>query len=159
MKYYKFVGTEQDTIGYRDKSLVIGNIYREDDLVGGEPVKVWATDDDFPNIRAEWKEVSDVDYNLQELRAKEGASTTLKVSIDTGKIDQVNCPSHYNKGDVECIEAIKSATVGKKGIEAVCVANVIKYLWRYEEKGKPLQDVQKAKWYLEKLLNEIKDEK
>jgi hypothetical protein len=32
---------------------------------------------------------------------------------------------------------------------------VIKYLWRYEEKGKPLQDVQKAKWYLEKLLNEI----
>jgi hypothetical protein len=60
---------------------------------------------------------------------------------------------------VECIEAIKSATVGKKGIEAVCVANVIKYLWRYEEKGKPLQDVQKAKWYLDKLLNEIKDEK
>ena len=152
MKYYKFVGTEQETIGYRDKSLVIGNIYREDDLVGGEPVKVWSTDDDFPDIMAEWKEVTLVDYDLQQFRAKEVKSTK-------GKVDQVNCPSHYNKGDVECIEAIKSATVGKKGIEAVCVANVIKYLWRYEEKGKPLQDVQKAKWYLEKLLNEIKDEK
>jgi hypothetical protein len=153
MKYYKFVGTEQDTIGYRDKSLVIGNIYREVDLVGREPVKNWAADDDFPNIMAEWEEVSDVDYNLQELRAREG-----KYSV-SNSIDQVNKAPHYNKGDVECIEAIKSATVGKKGIEAVCVANVIKYLWRYEEKGKPLQDVQKAKWYLEKLLNEIKDEK
>jgi hypothetical protein len=156
MKYYRFVGTLADAKGYDDKSLARGDIYREDDLVGGELVKIWAADDDFPDIMAEWKEVSDVDYNLQELRAREG---TLKVSIDTGKIDQVNCPSHYNKGDVECIEAIKSATVGKKGIEAVCVANVIKYLWRYEEKGKPLQDVQKAKWYLDKLLNEIKDEK
>jgi hypothetical protein len=155
MKYYKFVGTLGDAKDYDDKSLARGDIYREDDLVGGELVKVWATLEDY-QIMAEWKEVSDVDYNLQELRAREG---TLKVSIDTGKIDQVNCPSHYNKGDVECIEAIKSATVGKKGIEAVCVANVIKYLWRYEEKGKPLQDVQKAKWYLDKLLNEIKDEK
>tara|TARA_R110000850_G_scaffold187697_1_gene313466 strand:- start:3258 stop:3716 length:459 start_codon:yes stop_codon:yes gene_type:complete len=152
MRYYKFVGTERDAVDYHDKSLKVANIYREDDLVRGKPVKTFATDDDFPDIMAEWKEVSDVDYNLQELRAREVKSTE-------GKVDQVNCPSHYNKGDVECIEAIKSATVGKKGIEAVCVANVIKYLWRYEEKGKPLQDVQKAKWYLEKLLNEIKDEK
>jgi hypothetical protein len=157
MKYYKFVGTEQDTIGYPDKSLVAGNIYREDDLVGGEPVKGWATDDDFPDIRAEWKKVGMEDFARQKLGLCDRG--TLKVSIDTGKVDQVNKAPHYNKGDVECIEAIKSATVGKKGIEAVCVANVIKYLWRYEEKGKPLQDVQKAKWYLEKLLNEIKDEK
>ena len=148
MKYYKFVGTWLDAEGYSGESPVTGNIYREDDLLGGEPVKTFATDDDFPDIMKEWEEV-----------ASTTLSTTLKVSIDTGKIDQVNCPSHYNKGDVECIEAIKSATVGKKGIEAVCVANVIKYLWRYEEKGKPLQDVQKAKWYLDKLLNEIKDEK
>jgi hypothetical protein len=153
MKYYKFVGTERDMEGYSDKSLVRFHIYREYDLVGVELVKVWATLEDYPSIMKEWREVSDVDYNLQELRAREGKYTA------SNSIDQVNCPSHYNKGDVECIEAIKSATVGKKGIEAVCVANVIKYLWRYEEKGKPLQDVQKAKWYLEKLLNEIKDEK
>jgi hypothetical protein len=140
MKYYKFVGTWLEARSYSDTSPVIGNIYKEDHLIGGDLVKIWATLEDYPNIMAEWEEV---------------ASTTLKVSIDTGKVDQVNCPAHYNKGDVECIEAIKSATVGKKGIEAVCVANVIKYLWRYEEKGKPLQDVQKAKWYLEKLLNEI----
>jgi hypothetical protein len=122
MKYYKFVGTWLEARSYSDTSPVIGNIYKEDHLIGGDLVKIWATLEDYPNIMAEWEEV---------------ASTTLKVSIDTGKVDQVNCPAHYNKGDV------------------VCVANVIKYLWRYEEKGKPLQDVQKAKWYLEKLLNEI----
>lgn len=49
-------------------------------------------------------------------------------------IDVVNHPSHYTKGRIECIDAIDSATVGKTGIEAVAVANVIKYLWRYEEK-------------------------
>lgn len=66
----------------------------------------------------------------------------------------VNHPSHYTKGRIECIDAIDSATVGKSGIEAVCVANVIKYLFRYEEKN-GLEDVKKAKWYLNKLISEL----
>lgn len=70
--------------------------------------------------------------------------------------DAVNHPSHYNQGGIECIEAIESATIGKKGIEAVCVANVIKYLWRYELKG-GIESVKKAKWYLEKLLEKLEE--
>lgn len=68
--------------------------------------------------------------------------------------DPVNHPVHYTKGGVECIDALSAATVGKTGIEAVCVANVIKYLWRYEEKN-GAEDVRKAKWYLDRLLNEV----
>lgn len=68
--------------------------------------------------------------------------------------DVVNHPSHYTKGRIECIDAIDSATAGKSGIEAVCVANVIKYLWRYEEKN-GLEDVKKAKWYINKLISEL----
>lgn len=68
--------------------------------------------------------------------------------------DVVNHPSHYTKGSIECIDAIDSATAGKSGIEAVCVANVIKYLWRYEEKN-GLEDVKKAQWYLNKLISEL----
>lgn len=68
--------------------------------------------------------------------------------------DVVNHPSHYTRGSVECIDAISSATVGKSGIAAVCVANAIKYLWRYEEKN-GLEDVKKAKWYLNKLISEL----
>lgn len=69
-------------------------------------------------------------------------------------IDVVNHPSHYTKGRIECIDAIDSATVGKTGIEAVAVANIIKYLWRYEEKG-GLESVRKAQWYLNKLISEL----
>ena len=64
--------------------------------------------------------------------------------------DKIN-PNHYKKGSVECIDAIEAATVGKVGIEAVCVANVVKYLWRYEDKG-GLEDIKKAKWYIDKLI-------
>lgn len=70
------------------------------------------------------------------------------------EVDVVNHPSHYTKGRIECIDAIDSATVGKSGIEAVCVANIIKYLFRYEEKN-GLEDVKKAKWYLNKLISEL----
>jgi len=67
--------------------------------------------------------------------------------------DPIN-PNHYKNGKVECIDAIDSATVNKKGVEAVCTANVIKYLWRYEDKN-GLEDVNKAKWYLEKLIESL----
>lgn len=67
----------------------------------------------------------------------------------------VNKPSHYNQGDIECIDALEAATTNKTGIEAVCVANVIKYLWRYEAKGKPLEDAKKARWYLNKLVQRM----
>ena len=70
------------------------------------------------------------------------------------EVDVINHPSHYTKGNIECIDAIESATVGKTGIEAVAVANVIKYLWRYEEKG-GLESVRKAQWYLNKLISEL----
>ena len=72
--------------------------------------------------------------------------------------DMVNHPSHYTQGGIECIDAITAATVGKTGIEAVCVANVVKYLWRYEEKN-GLEDVKKARWYLERLINELESNK
>ena len=80
--------------------------------------------------------------------------TSFKSETSTEAEDlEVYNPSHYNQGKVECIDAIASATINKQGIEAVCVANVIKYLWRYEEKG-GRQDIKKALWYLEKLLEE-----
>jgi hypothetical protein len=65
--------------------------------------------------------------------------------------DIVNKPKHYNMGKIECIEAIEAATVNKKGIVAVCTGNVIKYLWRCEEKN-GLEDLKKAQWYLNKLI-------
>ena len=59
-------------------------------------------------------------------------------------------PDYYKTG-VECIDAIDAATANKKGMEAVCVAQVLKYLWRYEAKN-GLEDVLKAQWYMNKLI-------
>lgn len=70
------------------------------------------------------------------------------------KEDMINKPPHYNQSGIECIDAIAAATSGRKGIEAVCVANVIKYLWRYELKN-GVEDVKKARWYLDRLIGEL----
>ena len=71
-------------------------------------------------------------------------------------VDMVNHPSHYTQGGIECIDALKAATVSKTGIEAVCTANVIKYLWRYEEKN-GIEDVKKARWYIDRLIKELEN--
>lgn len=68
--------------------------------------------------------------------------------------DNVNHPEHYCQGGIECIDALKAATVGKTGIEAVCVANVIKYLWRFEKKN-GIEDVRKARFYIDRLIQEL----
>ena len=70
--------------------------------------------------------------------------------------DMVNHPSHYTQGGIECIDALKAATVSKTGIEAVCTANAIKYLWRYEEKN-GIEDVKKARWYIDRLIRELEE--
>lgn len=72
-------------------------------------------------------------------------------------LEAINHPSHYGQADIECIDALEAATINKTGIEAVCVANIIKYLWRYEAKGKPLEDVKKARWYLNKLIERMEE--
>lgn len=97
-------------------------------------------------------------YRLHEPDANSRASDdTVEQDLNEcigQDIDVVNHPSHYTKGRIECIDAIDSATTGKSGIEAVCVANIIKYLYRYEEKN-GLEDVKKAKWYITKLISEL----
>ena len=65
--------------------------------------------------------------------------------------DNIN-PSHYKQGKVECIDALESATVHKNGLDAICTANVIKYLWRCESKG-GVEDMKKAMWYLQRMID------
>lgn len=68
--------------------------------------------------------------------------------------DKINHPAHYTQGEIECIDAIKAATVNKKGVEAVCTANIIKYVWRYECKNGS-EDIKKLIWYADRLLKEV----
>jgi len=67
--------------------------------------------------------------------------------------DAVNHPAHYASASngVECIDALEAATEGLVGVEAVCTANAIKYLWRWKRKG-GVEDLRKARWYLDRLI-------
>ena len=67
--------------------------------------------------------------------------------------NMVNKPAHYNQERVECMDARESAING--GCEYYLQGVVIKYLRRYRYKGKPVEDLRKAEWYLQKLI-EIK---
>ena len=69
------------------------------------------------------------------------------------KIDMVNSPPHYNQTGIECIQAISAAT--NTGFKYYLQGNILKYLWRFDYKDKPLEDLEKAKWYLDKLIEEV----
>lgn len=79
------------------------------------------------------------------------------VRITSKTTDMVNHPSHYTQGNIECIDAIAEATKNLQGIEAVCTANAIKYLWRWKLKnGK--EDLKKARWYIDRIIDEAEDQ-
>lgn len=72
--------------------------------------------------------------------------------------DVVNHPSHYQtKSGLETIQVIEAFTEGLEGIYAVDTANVIKYICRWKKKN-GLQDLKKAQWYLNNLIDHVEKE-
>lgn len=69
--------------------------------------------------------------------------------------DNINNPKHYTLGKVECIDAIEGM-LGEEGLMAFCVANAVKYIWRHRLKGKPIEDLEKAQWYVNKAKETLK---
>lgn len=67
--------------------------------------------------------------------------------------DPVNRPSHYTAGGIECIDAIK-ASMSTEAFLGFLKGNVQKYMWRYEKKVAPVEDLKKAQWYLSKMIEE-----
>jgi len=74
----------------------------------------------------------------------------------TGAGDNINHPSHYTQGSIECIDAIAEATKHLRGIEATDTGNILKYMWRWNNKN-GLEDLRKARWYLNHLISHIEE--
>ena len=65
--------------------------------------------------------------------------------------DKVDRPMHYTAGNIETIDYIQSITEQLSGLEAVCIANALKYISRQHLKnGK--EDLEKAIWYINRLI-------
>jgi len=69
--------------------------------------------------------------------------------------DMVNSPSHYNKAGIETIDALEAMLVD--GFDYYLQGNIVKYIWRYRYKN-GIEDLKKAQWYLNKLI-EVHDAK
>ena len=60
--------------------------------------------------------------------------------------DPVNNPAHYTRhpSGVECIDVVEHLPF--------CLGNAIKYLWRADHKGAPIEDLRKARWYIDREI-------
>lgn len=84
-----------------------------------------------------------------ESLADEAVKTADRISA---KLDMVNKPPHYQSAEIECIDAIRAAT--GDGFHYHLQGTILKYLWRYRYKGKPVEDLKKARWYLDRLIED-----
>ena len=61
-------------------------------------------------------------------------------------MSNVDHPTHYNQGAVECIEVIEQLGLGFH------LGNALKYIWRCNDKGRKIEDLRKALWYIEREI-------
>lgn len=71
--------------------------------------------------------------------------------------DKVHHPNHYTQGGIECIEAIR-ASMSPSGFQDYCKGNVLKYIWRWRDKG-GTEDLAKAQVYLTWLIDSAEEKK
>ena len=65
------------------------------------------------------------------------------------RIERVDHPAHYNQGTIEVIDFIEDQKMDFRA------ASALKYLCRYRFKGKPLEDLQKSVWYINRIIQEL----
>lgn len=70
--------------------------------------------------------------------------------------DAINHPKHYTQGSMETIDIIFNVIepIDNPNV-AMCIGNSIKYLSRFTHKGKPVEDLKKAVWYINKAIEEM----
>lgn len=63
--------------------------------------------------------------------------------------DTVNHPPHYNHGSIEPIDVIEDWKLGYH------LGTVLKYISRHDHKGRPLEDLLKARWFLNRAIEHL----
>ena len=91
--------------------------------------------------------VTDTTPNRMAELAYEAGIATAKLRMESDQGDAVNHPAHYKVGGIETIDFIEAKKLNYN------IGNVIKYLTRADHKGNRKQDLEKAKWYLERELS------
>jgi hypothetical protein len=93
-------------------------------------------------------------YGNDFMRYKEIRDALNADAVSDEVVDVVNSPPHYKTGGIEAIEGIE-ASMGPEAYAGYLKGSVTKYLWRYEKKGKPIEDLKKARWFLDRLIQKV----
>jgi hypothetical protein len=89
------------------------------------------------------------DLDFEPLKPEDNVSDINKKQLELlGKKESVNHPSHYNQGKIEVLDYIEDLGMG----EDFCAGNAIKYISRYKYKENPLEDLKKARWYIDRII-------
>ena len=72
------------------------------------------------------------------------------------KNDPVNNPPHYNRKNIEAVCAIE-ASMDEEEFRGYLKGNTLKYMWRYKYKDSPVEDLEKAQYYLNLLITKAKE--
>lgn len=77
-------------------------------------------------------------------------------SVISTQTDLVNSPAHYTQGRFEAIDVIEDVIKGAPDpISGMLLGNTLKYLLRVWFKDLPIQDLRKAQWYLNRLIQHL----
>lgn len=71
------------------------------------------------------------------------------IEVTQSPPDMINNPPHYTKGKIEPIDVIEDWKLGFND------GNAVKYIARAPHKGTQLQDLKKARWYLDRLIQQL----
>jgi len=88
--------------------------------------------------------------NLLNVVSNNSVRKRLRIAGMNGETDNVNHPPHYKVGGIEVIDFIESKKFNYN------LGNVIKYVSRADHKGNRLEDLKKARWYLDREIGGVK---
>ena len=130
---------------HSEKTLVIGKVH----LLTGKAIDLINDDGSFLHFAlAEGDEIEVISKCKGKFE-----SVVSDLIVEPEPVDMVNHPPHYqSENGIEVIDVIEAFTADLKGGEATNTGNVIKYMLRWAHKENPLQDLKKARWYLDRLI-------
>jgi hypothetical protein len=116
----------------------------------------------YPVIKFDANKLASV-FDFDEIEPYEGDGSFFDEGEDVGEtlieslqeaVDMVNSPSHYSSGGIECIDYLKD-NMPYEAYLGYLEGNLKKYLHRWRHKGKPMEDLHKSRWYLNRLIQEL----
>ena len=102
-----------------------------------------------------WSMVEDEGYDLSEHLEEEISAPGAYEFVPEGEpVDMVDKPIHYTSSNIECIDYLKD-NMSFEAFLGFLEGNSKKYMHRWRHKQKPVEDLKKARWYLDRLISEL----